>query len=30
LSALGFTSQFPVQIGVPNYVEWFLKNFKIK
>jgi len=30
LSSLGFSSKFPVQIGVPNYVEWYLRNIYIK
>jgi UDP-glucose 4-epimerase len=30
LNSLGFTSKFPVQIGVPNYVEWYLRRMKIK
>lgn len=30
LNSLGFSSQFPVQIGVPNYVEWYLRQMKIK
>jgi UDP-glucose 4-epimerase len=28
LNSLGFNSQFPVQIGVPNYVEWYLRYMK--
>ncbi|WP_353427868.1 NAD-dependent epimerase/dehydratase family protein [Polynucleobacter sp. MWH-UH19D] len=30
LNSLGFSSQFPVQIGVPNYVEWYLRHMKIR
>ncbi|MBT8534604.1 SDR family oxidoreductase [Polynucleobacter paneuropaeus] len=29
LNSLGFSSQFSVQIGVPNYVEWYLRQMKI-
>ncbi len=30
LNSLGVTPKFPVQIGVPNYVEWYLKHMKIR
>ena len=30
LNSLGFTPQFPVQVGIPNYVEWYLRYMQIK
>lgn len=30
LNSLGFSSQFPIRIGVSNYVEWYLQRMKDK
>lgn len=30
LNSLGFSLQFPVNIGVPNYVKWYLSHMKTK
>ena len=30
LNSLGFSPQFSVQVGVPNYVEWYLRHMHIK